>query len=52
MLESAILLHNFLPQNNLISFFRSFSEKKKKKKLHVKQYLFRSIGKRFELKKD
>lgn len=29
MLESAILLHNFLPQNNLISFFRSFSEKKK-----------------------
>lgn len=51
MLESAILLHNFLPQNNLISFFRSFSEKKKKK-LHVKQYLFRSIGKRFELKKD
>lgn len=50
MLESAILLHNFLPQNNLI--FQIFFWKKKKKKLHVKQYLFRSIGKRFELKKD
>lgn len=48
MLESAILLHNFLPQNNLISFSDLFPEKAK----NVKQYLFRSIGKKFELKKD